>query len=102
LGNLNLRGEIVTLVDIKSTLNLNSTPCQNSKVVIAQVGNTVTGVAIDEICDILYLGEGDVLVRPNDSNPWIQGVTAYNNRMVSILNLPQLLQSDVLSVNQVA
>jgi purine-binding chemotaxis protein CheW len=98
LGNLNLRGEVVTLVDIKATLNLKTVRLQEPKVVITQVGNTVVGIAIDEIQDILYIQEEQISVV-DDVDSWIQGVTPYNNRVVSILNLPQLLQSESLSVN---
>jgi purine-binding chemotaxis protein CheW len=102
LGNLNLRGEVVTLVDIKSTLNLKIGQRQNPKVVIAQVENTITGIAIDEIYDILYINEEEMSATQSEDSRWIQSVTPYQNGMVSILNLPHLLQSDVLSVNEVA
>lgn len=102
LGNLNVRGEVVTLVDIKSTLNLNAARTQNPKVVIAQVGNTLAGIAIDEIHDILYINEEEMAVTSSEDSHWIQGVAPYGSKMVSILNLPHLFQSDTLSVNEVA
>jgi purine-binding chemotaxis protein CheW len=102
LGNLNLRGEVVTLVDIKATLNLKSESQNKPKVVIAQVGDTVAGITIDEVCDILYINEAEMLAADSELNRWVQGVTPYQNKMVSVLNLPYLLESDALSVNEVA
>lgn len=103
LGNLNLRGEVVTLVDIKATLNLKSESQNKPKVVIAQVGDTVAGITIDEVCDILYINEAEMLATADSEvNRWVQGVTPYQNKMVSVLNLPYLFESDALSVNEVA
>jgi purine-binding chemotaxis protein CheW len=102
LGNLNLRGEVVTLVDLKSTLHLNTAQLQEPKIVITQIGNTVTGIAIDDIHDVLYIREAEMSgIRDNESH-WIQGITPYESKVVSILNLPQLIQSDLLSINEVA
>lgn len=101
LGNLNLRGEVVTLIDIKATLNLKAEHHGKPKVAIAQVGEVVAGIAIDDVWDILYINEEDLLHSSgNETNPWIQGVTPYQNKMVSILNLPHLFQSDTLRVNE--
>jgi purine-binding chemotaxis protein CheW len=102
LGNLNLRGEVVTLVDIKSALNLEASQRQTPKVVITQVGQTVAGIAIDEIHDILYLREGELSAAMHRDSDWIQGVAPFNNKLVSILNLQRLLESEALSVNQAA
>jgi purine-binding chemotaxis protein CheW len=103
LGNLNLRGEVVTLIDIRATLNLKAEQYSKPKVAIAQVGEVVAGIAIDDVWDILYINEEDLLnASGSETNPWIQGVTAYGNKMVSILNLPHLFQSDVLRVNEAA
>lgn len=102
LGNLNLRGEVVTLIDIKATLNLKAEHHGKPKVAIAQVGEVVAGIAIDDIWDILYINEADLLnCAGSETHPWIQGVTPYQNKMVSILNLPRLFQSDNLCVNEV-
>jgi purine-binding chemotaxis protein CheW len=103
LGNLNLRGEVVTLIDIKATLNLKAEHHGKPKVVIAQVGEVVAGIAIDDVWDILYIDEEDLLNSSgSETNPWIQGITPYQNKMVSILNLPHLFQSDALCVSEVA
>jgi purine-binding chemotaxis protein CheW len=101
LGNLNLRGEVVTLIDIKTTLNLKAEHQGKPKVAIAQVGEVVAGIAIDDVWDILYINEEDLLNSSgSETHPWIQGITTYENKMVSILNLSQLFQSDTLCVNE--
>lgn len=103
LGNLNLRGEVVTLVDIKAALNLKAEQDGKPKVVIAQVGDVVAGITIDDVWDILYINEKDLANSSgSETNPWIQGVATYQNKMVSVLNLPHLFQSDTLSVNEAA
>jgi purine-binding chemotaxis protein CheW len=106
VGNLNLRGEIVTLVDIKSMLNLNLNgvdhqPFKNVKAVIVQVGEIIAGIAVDDIHEILYSHESSVSTS-QDNQHWVTGVTSYDQKLISILDLPALMRSDVLSVNESA
>jgi purine-binding chemotaxis protein CheW len=98
VGNLNVRGEVVTLMDIKSVLNLAAGGQRADKAVIAQVGDIVTGIPIDEVFDILYLDSSEMTESSTaHRGRWTKGTAKYQNAMMSILDLPQLLRSDVFA-----
>jgi purine-binding chemotaxis protein CheW len=94
VGNMNLRGEILTLVDIRPVLNL-STPPAGVQAIVAQVGDVVAGISIDELHDILYLDPTELATLPVANQASRQGLVAntvpYRETLLSILNLPQVL-----------
>jgi purine-binding chemotaxis protein CheW len=95
IGNMNLRGEIMTLVDIRPALNL-AEQSVGTEAIVAQVGDLVAGISIDELHDIFYLDPADLATVPVANQSSRQGLVAstipYRDHMLSILNLPQLLR----------
>ncbi len=94
IGNMNLRGEIMTLVDIRPALNLDSSQV-NTEAIVAQLGSLVAGISIDELHDILYLDPAELAMVPVANQSSRQGLVMstipYREQLLSILNLPQLL-----------
>jgi purine-binding chemotaxis protein CheW len=95
IGNMNLRGEIMTLVDMRHALNLSTTTAPNSQAVVTQIGDVVAGLSIDELHDILYLAPEALAPVPvanqQSRTGLVESTTPYRDTMLSILNLPQLL-----------
>jgi purine-binding chemotaxis protein CheW len=95
IGNMNLRGEIMTLVDLRPQLNLGKRDSSRTQAVVAQVGSLVAGIAIDELYDILYLRPAELALVPvaNQASRAgaIHSTTPYRDRVLSVLDLPQLL-----------
>jgi purine-binding chemotaxis protein CheW len=94
IGNMNLRGEIMTLVNIRPALNLaDHQPGQEA--IVAQVGDLVAGISIDELHDIFYLDPAELATVPVANQSSRQGLVIstvpYRDHLLSILNLPQLL-----------
>jgi purine-binding chemotaxis protein CheW len=95
IGNMNLRGEIMTLVDMRHALNLSIATAPSSQAVVTQIGDVVAGLSIDELHDILYidpLAFAPVPVANQQSRTGlVESTTPYRDTMLSVLNLPQLL-----------
>lgn len=105
IGNINLRGEIVTLVNISEAIDLpvNSVRSHPQAVVI-RLDQRVVGLAVDDIFDVTYIHPSQMTVTPiamhSAKDDYLQGVAPYQDRMMSIINLSKLLTSDVLVVNE--
>ena len=95
IGNMNLRGEIMTLVDMRPALNLSISTAPSSQAVVAQIGGVVAGLSIDELHDILYIDRSAFAAVPvanqQSRTSLIESTTPYRDTMLSVLNLPQLL-----------
>ncbi|MEA5421120.1 chemotaxis protein CheW [Spirulina sp. CCNP1310] len=113
IGNVNLRGEIVTLIDISTVLNLppviaNRTFLQNSnnlqQAMIVDCEDLVVGVVITEILDVVLLNPEEICPVPTAihgiSDEYLDGETPYQGRMMSILALPKLLNQGQLVVDE--
>ena len=105
VGNINLRGEIMTLVDIRRFLNLPSPQNQTvSKAMIVQVDEIISGLIVDEVFDIIYLNSATICPTPaavrSSQNEYLQGTAPYRNAMMSILDLKKILSQEELVVNE--
>lgn len=101
-GNINLRGEIVTLVDIRQVLNLPpANAAKISKAVVIEVDDLVA-VPIDEVFDVEYFSVSDLGAGATASGVerFLRGTMTYSNTMLSILDLPKLLVEGGLEVDE--
>jgi purine-binding chemotaxis protein CheW len=104
IGNMNLRGEILTLVDIRSILNMSSGKITSkTKAMIVQVDDIVAGFVVDDVFDVVYLKNEEITKAPSglqfDHNEYLCGTSPYREKMVSILDLPKILTHGELMVD---
>ncbi|MEG3872432.1 MULTISPECIES: chemotaxis protein CheW [unclassified Microcoleus] len=108
VGNINLRGEIVTLIDIRSVLNmsLNMSETANylSKAIVVEVTDLVAGIVVDEILDIIYLNVSEIAAVPaalhSANREYLRGTAIYGEKMMAILNLQKLLTKGGVVVDE--
>ncbi len=105
IGNMNLRGEIVTLIDIRQSLNLPITHAiRGSKVMVVHVEEVVAGIAIQEVCDVMYLHPSKIAPIPaavhSANDEYLRGTAPYREKMMSLLDLPKILTQGELEVNE--
>ncbi|MEG4073845.1 chemotaxis protein CheW [Microcoleus sp. Pol14C2] len=108
VGNINLRGEIVTLIDIRSVLNmsLNMLDTANylSKAIIVEVADLVAGIVVEEILDIIYLNVSEIAAVPaalhSANREYLRGTAIYGEKMMAILNLQKLLTKGGVVVDE--
>ncbi|TVU54098.1 MAG: purine-binding chemotaxis protein CheW [Arthrospira sp. PLM2.Bin9] len=113
VGNMNLRGEIVTLVDIRGILGLPMDINGSSKkAAIVQVGEVVAGIIVNDIFDVTYLNPSAIKPVPaavhSTQDEYLRGTAIYRdrqnpeaqNRMMSLLDLEKILVQETLVVNE--
>lgn len=105
VGNMNLRGEILTLVDICQILNL--PPVNLGKIfqlVVVEVEDLRVGLTIEKVEDTVAVDAQEIDLVPAasycTSKEYFQGTLFYQNQMVSILNIARILQNGSLVVDQ--
>ncbi|WP_039725018.1 chemotaxis protein CheW [Leptolyngbya iicbica] len=106
VGNMNLRGEILTLIDIRQFVNLDTASTRQQQAVIVRVNDIVAGIIVDAVFDVLYVHPGDVTAVPTaihaTDNAYIRGVVRDNGQTISVLDITQLLTHGELVVDQAA
>jgi purine-binding chemotaxis protein CheW len=105
VGNINLRGEIVTLIDIRRALHMQVDE-QNltSKAIVVHIDDLVMGIPVERVFDVLYLQKSDIKPNPmatsEGDRDYLQGTVIYQEKMMGILNLSKIFAEGNLSVNE--
>ncbi|GGA50309.1 chemotaxis protein CheW [Okeania sp. KiyG1] len=107
-GNINLRGEIITLVNIRGLLNMQIYQTKNNKnqALIFEVDDFVGGIRVDEIFDVIYLNPLDIKSIPatinhtQTHNEYLLGTAMYREKMISLINFQKIITQKSLVVEQ--
>ncbi|MBD1925815.1 chemotaxis protein CheW [Trichocoleus sp. FACHB-90] len=107
LGNMNLRGEILTLIDIRMVLNLEiANVVTASKAMVVYIDDLVVGVMIDAVFDVIYLNPSQMMPVPaaahSMNDEYLQGTALYRETMMCILDLTKILLQGGLMVDEQA
>lgn len=103
VGNMNLRGNILTLVDIRNWLDLPGAGLREAgQVMVAALGELSVGIVVDQVFDIIYLKSADLDPVPTAirkaNEPYLKGTAPYGGKVMTVLNLANLLSSESLVV----
>ncbi len=103
LGVMNLRGDLLTLLDPRATLNLPPAD-RGDKAVVALLGEQAVGIAVDAVHDIVYLKQEELQAPPallrERYGAEITGVAPHSGQMMTVLNLSALLAREEWIVNE--
>lgn len=112
LGAINLRGDLITLIDPRATLNLPPAAGSAGKAVIARASTgpdtgfstQAVGISVDAVHEVVYLREGELQAPPaalrERFGTEITGTAPYAGRILAVLNLPALLAREEWIVNE--
>lgn len=104
LGAMNLRGDLLTLIDPRAVLNLPQSGSIGSKAVVARLGEQAVGIAVDEVHDLVYLRSDELQAPPpalrERSGAEITATAPYAARMMTVLDIPVLLAQEEWIVNE--
>jgi purine-binding chemotaxis protein CheW len=96
LGIINLRGNVVTVIDTRNRFGLESGEMtDNTRIVIIETEGHVIGVLVDSVAEVVYLRQSEIETAPNvgndESAKFIQGVCHKNDELLILIELNKLL-----------
>jgi purine-binding chemotaxis protein CheW len=99
LGIINLRGNVVTVIDTRSRFGLPPTDTSdNTRIVIIESDEQVVGILVDSVAEVVYLRSSEIDSTPNvgteESAKFIQGVSNRNGNLLILVDLNKLLSDD--------
>jgi purine-binding chemotaxis protein CheW len=99
LGIINLRGNVVTVLDTRDRFGLPPADVTDqTRIVIIEAGKHVIGVLVDAVAEVVYLSQSEIETAPNvgndDSAKFIQGVCHKNNELLILVELAKLLTDE--------
>jgi purine-binding chemotaxis protein CheW len=99
LGMINLRGQVLPVVDFASRLGLGeSEPNTASVVIVTEIGDRLVGLMVDAVCDILTLDDGMLQPAPEVGEPrvheFVRGVITGADGIITLLSLESVIPAD--------
>ncbi|SFS59714.1 chemotaxis protein CheW [Paenibacillus sp. BC26] len=98
LGLMNLRGELLPVIDIKTCLGMYPTePDQHSRIIILNEDGRDIGILVDRVKEVLHVRQNQIESAPKDfamiSEQYIGGICKTDDQLVIILKLDRMLRS---------
>ncbi len=99
IGIVNLRGNVVTVIDARYRFGLESGEItDNTRIVILEADKHVVGILVDSVAEVVYLRLSEIETAPNVGNEesarFIQGVCHKNDELLILIELDKLLTDD--------
>jgi purine-binding chemotaxis protein CheW len=99
LGIINLRGNVVTVIDTRSRFGLPSTEIDDaSRIVIIESDKQVVGILVDSVAEVVELRTTEIDSAPNvgneESSRYIQGVASRDDDLLILVDLNRLLTEE--------
>ena len=104
-GVVNLRGTIVPIIDLRDRFGMDALEYGPTTVVIvlkieSQEKHRIMGIVVDAVSDVYNIAEGDLKPPPDFggiiSIDFLKGLATVGDKMVSILDIDQLINVGVL------
>lgn len=100
LGVINLRGQIIPVIDLKVKFGLEEkSPTGASRIVVVNVKGTVVGMVVDAVSEVIRLNADDVelpspVISSIDSD-YLKGVGKQGDKMIMLLDIEKVLAVNI-------
>ena len=96
LGIINLRGNVVTVIDTRVRFGLPSAEIDDlSRIIVIESEAQVVGILVDSVAEVVDLHLSEIDSAPNvgneESSRYIQGVANFDNNLLIVVDLNKLL-----------
>jgi purine-binding chemotaxis protein CheW len=99
LGIINLRGNVVTVIDTRVRFGLPSAEINDlSRIIVIESEAQVVGILVDSVAEVADLHVSEIDSAPNvgndESSRYIQGVASRDSNLLIVVDLNKLLSEE--------
>ncbi|PJC88245.1 chemotaxis protein CheW [Vibrio sp. HA2012] len=99
LGIINLRGNVVTVIDTRSRFGLmQGEVTDNTRIIVIESERQVIGILVDSVAEVVYLRTSEIDTTPSvgsdESAKFIQGVSNRDGKLLILVDLNKLLSDE--------
>lgn len=95
VGIMNLRGQVISIMDLRVKLSFKPSPSDETSVIILDLGNYSLGVIVDRVNSVQVLSKDSVSEKPlvdnGKSHDYITGVFRKEDKLVLLLEINKAL-----------
>ncbi len=97
-GLLNLRGDIIPVVNMKKRFKMSHQEMKEKRIIIAHKDDVQIGFLVDDASQSMTVDESDVLPPPKIAikrdNAYISAVCRHQNELIIVIDLQKVLSDD--------
>lgn len=96
MGIINLRGNVVTVIDTRSRFGLPpEQPGPHTRVVVIETSGQVAGILVDSVAEVMEVEQSEIDTAPSvgndESSRYIYGVVSRENELLILVDVNKLL-----------
>lgn len=99
-GVVNLRGQVLAVIDLSKRLNIASKPrSEQSRIIVVEVSDNTVGMIVDSVSEVLRLSSDRIeeipdLLETEVPEHYIRGVGKLKDRLLVLLDLDRVLSPE--------
>jgi purine-binding chemotaxis protein CheW len=98
-GVLNLRGEVVPILDLRTRFNMPETEYnQFTVIIVVNVASKIVGLVVDAVSDVLNVGSREIEPVPDLGSAidisYLTGMAKAGERLITLLNIDKLIDPE--------
>lgn len=103
-GVIDLRGEVIPIIDMRKRFKLPSTPYNNeTRIIVVHTHDFTVGFIVDAVCEVIRINESAIEPAPpvltnanGDGSNYIRGVSKLEKGLLILLDLNNLISLEIL------
>ena len=100
LGIINLRGNVVTVIDARNRFGLPPKETDDaSRIIVVDAFDKVVGLLVDNVSEVAYVPNSQIEVGPNvgtdDGNKFVSGVSNREGDLLIMVDLAKLINTEL-------
>ncbi|MBU5591115.1 chemotaxis protein CheW [Clostridium sp. MSJ-4] len=93
-GLINLRGSIISLLDINLLLDMGLSAIEQNNIIILNMQEEQVGITVDQVDEVLEVEESIIeKVEDQKKKSYIKGVINFKDRIVTLIDIDKLLSN---------
>lgn len=102
MGIINLRGEVIPIMDLKMKFNMPQKELHDSsRIIIVNIRDKSIGFMVDSVSEVAHIDQDDITQPPEEisdvNSKYITGVAKYKDRIFIILDI-DIITNDKITV----
>lgn len=93
-GLINLRGNIISLLDINLLLDIEKGNIAQNNIIILDVEEELVGITVDEVDEVLEVDEAILEKLENErKKSYVKGILNFKDRIVTLVDINKLISN---------
>ncbi|OFI06515.1 chemotaxis protein CheW [Clostridium acetireducens DSM 10703] len=91
-GLINLRGNVISLLDINLLLDVEKSGQEQTNIIILDIEEEMVGITVDQVDEVLDVEENLIEKFENENKKaYVKGIINFKDRVVTLIDIDKLL-----------